>query len=678
MRVTSGREMSFLSKSRQGGTPRSRVLFSLLVLLAFGAQKAVGQGDSAGGGSRTSIEAHFAAAEEARQRRDLTTAEQEYRSVVVLAPNFAEAHMNLGLIYQLQHRNNEAMAEFSRALETKPSLAGANFFLGVDYCNLGQGRKAVPYLRAAVQADVNLVDSWSWLATALEMSGDLSAEIATLKRALSIHRDNIDLLYQLGHAYERMGKREADALDSKASYFLSERLLAESYASSSEWPSAVIHFENALAASPNLFGLHAELGEVFLQAGKLERAATEFDAELRINGHSLRALVRRGEVKLIGGDIDGCLRDWTRATSIDASQSERVLGLGKSGPDDLPTAQLPEVLRSKLAMISPQLRLRTGSDAELALAFIAQQNDDGAQNASSELTPLVSNGLSSPAVRCSQSQVNRLLDEEKYSGVVACGNWALPASSPLPFRMRVVAAMLEAGNSDHALAVLSGVPHSARHLPETSYWFARCYEKLATSTYLRLYKSNPDSYRAHELLGDLEAARGEDEEAMAEYRAAIQSKPTSPNLHYDLGHLLWKNLKTDEARRELEAELAITPNHSGALNDLGDTYLMDHQPDKALEYLNRAVALDADSPGIHRDLGTAYSELGDYNRASAELSIALPSDRDGSIHFKLGRAYQALGQTDKAKRQFELSELLNRQSHSRLEKQTERLAEAQR
>ncbi len=59
--------------------------------------------------------------------------------MLVEAPEFAEVHMNLGLIYQLQNRTPEAMAEFRRALKIKPTLAGANFFLGVDYCKVGEG-----------------------------------------------------------------------------------------------------------------------------------------------------------------------------------------------------------------------------------------------------------------------------------------------------------------------------------------------------------------------------------------------------------------------------------------------------------------------------------------------------------------------------------------------------------
>jgi len=238
-----------------------------------------------------------------------------------------------------------------------------------------------------------------------------------------------------------------------------------------------------------------------------------------------------------------------------------------------------------------------------------------------------------------------------------------------------VGALLEEGEYEAALRGLNGLPAAKRNSVEASYWRARCYEMLATAAYLRLYQADPNSHRLHQLMGDIEAARGHDGKAVEEYRAAIALKPSLPNLHYSLGHLLWKDLKVPEARVELEAEIALNPHHAGALNDLGDTYLLEHQPDKALPLLERALAADAGNSDIHRDLGTAYSELKDYRKAEEQFKMAIADDHDGSVHYKLARAYQALGQKEDAAREFAISTSLNRESHSKLEKQTERLAE---
>jgi Tfp pilus assembly protein PilF len=101
--------------------------------------------------------------------------------------------------------------------------------------------------------------------------------------------------------------------------------------------------------------------------------------------------------------------------------------------------------------------------------------------------------------------------------------------------------------------------------------------------------------------------------------------------------------------------------------------LLEHQPEQALAFLKRAVEVEPGDPGIHRDLGTAYADLHDLAKAEAEFKAAIPEDQDGSVHYKLARVYQAEGQKENAAREFEISTSLNRESHAKLEKQTERL-----
>jgi len=304
----------------------------------------------------------------------------------------------------------------------------------------------------------------------------------------------------------------------------------------------------------------------------------------------------------------------------------------------------------------------------LALAFLAAQNGnslpDGTQpGQSSEAAPI--------AATCPESDVIKALNAGRYSSVSGCLLRVLTSNSAREQRIQIAQALFELGDDESALKALSGL--SNQQYPPAFYWRARCFEKLATQAYLRLYQADPNSYRVFQLMGDLEAAKGNDGKAIEEYRAALAVKPSVPNLHYSLGHLLWRDLKTDDARKEFNAELDLNPRHAGALHDLGNTYLLEHQPEKALIYLNRALGEDPGDPDIHRDLGTAYADLHDYAKAEAEFKAATPGDHDGSVHYKLARIYQAEGEKESAAREFEISTSLNRESHAKLEKQTERL-----
>ncbi|MHB8501630.1 MAG: tetratricopeptide repeat protein [Candidatus Acidiferrales bacterium] len=657
-------------------THRFWVFLSLLVLLAAPASKLAAQTVPTPPAKNSPIESHFAAAQQAQRDKDYATAEREYKDVLALAPGFAEVHMNLGLVYQLEDRSPEAMTEFRRALVIKPALAGANFFLGVDYCKAGEGAKAIPYLQAALRAEPNRPDIWVWLATAQEIAGKLQPEVVTLHRALGLQPKDVDLLYLLGSAYERLGKQEVAHLEKVAPGSLrSEQLLAESYASSNEWPSAVLHFQNALATSPDRAGLHAELGEVLLRAGKVNAAIREFDEELRSDPDNVRALVRRGEARLIQENAEAALQDWDNAIGLDEEQTERILGLHEAGFGDAALEQLPDATREKIQKLQEDLQHRNSPAAHLALAFLAEQNGNLSQAAADASLAASSAGKNAVPGSCAVTDVNLALQRGQFSEIAPCAGSGLNSRTSPELRIGVASALLEAGEYENALKTLEALPAAARNSADASYWRARCYEKLATAAYLRLYQSGPDSYRLHQLMGDLEAAKGDDGRAIEEYRAAIALRPSLPELHYSVGHLLWKDLKLPEARVELEAELALNPRHRGALDDLGDTYLLEHQPDKALPYLMRALAADSANPDIHRDLGTAYSELGQYRKAEAQFKIAVSDDHDGSVHYKLARVYQALGDKENAAREFALSTALNRESHDKLEKKTERLGE---
>lgn len=650
-----------------------RTLLGVLALLASFLCQSAAQTPTSRITPNDQIQTHFAAAQQAQRQNDYGTAEREYQAVLGEAPEFAEAHMNLGLIYQLQDRIPEAVAQFRRAVKIKPGLAGANFFLGVDYCKSGEGAKAIPFLKAAARQESNRADIWAWLATAQEISGDTQAEVATLKHALSLQPLNVDMLYLLGHAYERLGKQEVVALENIApSSSWSEQLLAESYSSSAEWSFAVIRFQNALTNSPTRPGLHLGLGEVFLRTGRLDQAAQEFEQELRVDPNSLPAIVRRGEVKLIRGDIDGALEDWSRAAAVDQPRAERVLGIREARFGDTDVEQLSDPSREQLQVLAPQLRAREGPAAHLALNFLAVQSGNSISAEPERDGHLVSNAAPSTGT-CAEGKVREALKLGQFSSVSDCLLRVLNSRSTTAFRIQIAEALFELGDYPSSLKALSGL--SDQHSPPAFYWRARCFEKLATASYLRLYQADPNSYRVHQLTGDLEAAKGHDGKAIDEYGAAVAMKPSVPNLHYSLGHLLWKDLKTADARKEFQSELAINPRHAGALHDLGNTYLLEHQPEQALPYLTRAATIDPGDPDIHRDLGTGYAELHDYGKAETEFKAAIPGDHDGSVHYKLARVYQAQGQKENATREFAISSSLNRDSHTKLEKQTERLNE---
>lgn len=619
--------------------------------------------------SQTDVQALALQAQSEQQAGDLAGAERDYKAALAADPGFAELHMNLGLLYQIQDRQAEAMTEFERALKLQPRLAGANFFLGVDYCKSGAAAKAIPYLTAAAKEEPDRKEIWMWLASADQMAMRTEARTDTLQHALKLFPDDIDVQYELGTAYEKLGQAAVLEIEKKdPPSFRAEQLLGESYAASSEWPVAVLHFQNAIALAPTAQCLHAELGEVHLHAGNWQAAQQAFDEEFRLNPRSVRALSRRGEVELVQKNTAAALQDWTQAMAIDSAQLSRILGIGSQQATLAASEQLPDATRTDLAALAPQLRAQDTPASRFALEFVDAQTGESAQADAPAAAP-------SDTARCTQALLRRELEAGNESTAASCSPELARLHLAPDLRTRAAAALFDAGKYQESLAILAVASLRESRSADDLYWRARSYEQLSAEVFLKMSQTAPDSYRVHQLSGDMADAKGDDAKAIEEYRAAVAQRPSLAELHYALGHLLWKDLKVSDARAELLEVLKLDPRHAGALEDMGDTYLLEHQPDAALPYLTKALESDAQNPALHRDLGTAYFDNRSYDKAEAEFKIALPSDHDGSVHYKLARLYQVEGEKDKAAREFAISAELNRASHSKLEKKTERLTD---
>jgi tetratricopeptide (TPR) repeat protein len=273
--------------------------------------------------------------------------------------------------------------------------------------------------------------------------------------------------------------------------------------------------------------------------------------------------------------------------------------------------------------------------------------------------------------------VQAWLRDDHLEAVAQCAARVVTAEAPLSLRVAVAQALVETWRPEAALAILGAAPAAQAQVPELLYWKSRCYTKLAMAAYLKMYTASPDSYRAHQLNGDTDAARDEDPKAIAEYRLALNQRPHLPNLHYEIGRLLWKAFKTDQARAEFEEELKVNPRHAGALIAMGTICLYEHQPESAIRFLQKAAVVEPDNSDVHRFLGTAYVQMQKYPEAVKELKLAVPQDDDGKTHYQLAKAYQGLGRKEEAATEFAASNALNQQFHSRNSERIQRLSAAE-
>src|SRR5712692_602082 len=117
------------------------------------------------------VQEHFIAAQSAQRSGDLDTAAREYSAILALKPDFAEIHMNLGLVLHAQNKFDQSATALGKSLKLKPGVFAAMLFQGINYCKLGRPAQAVQLLTKAATEQPANKQARFWLAAALSDSG---------------------------------------------------------------------------------------------------------------------------------------------------------------------------------------------------------------------------------------------------------------------------------------------------------------------------------------------------------------------------------------------------------------------------------------------------------------------------------------------------------------------------
>lgn len=124
--------------------------------------------------ARTPEELFETALECERQQEMLPEAIETYERVVELAPDWLEAHINLGVAYYQLGQLSDACAAFRGAVQLDPISGIARYNLGCTLEELGEYDEAIEHLERAARAMPAHADAHFNLALAYEKRGELA------------------------------------------------------------------------------------------------------------------------------------------------------------------------------------------------------------------------------------------------------------------------------------------------------------------------------------------------------------------------------------------------------------------------------------------------------------------------------------------------------------------------
>ena len=120
-------------------------------------------------------------------------AEREYRALLERAPNYAEAHANLGAVLMRRGRYQEAVAAYDSALRLNPGLTPVLLNLGIAHYRQGEFEKAAGALQQFLSKEPNHVQALQLAGLSLIELDRAVEAVELLKRALALEPTSAEI-----------------------------------------------------------------------------------------------------------------------------------------------------------------------------------------------------------------------------------------------------------------------------------------------------------------------------------------------------------------------------------------------------------------------------------------------------------------------------------------------------
>ena len=223
------------------------------------------------------------------------------RHALDIYPDFPDAHLQLGWVYDREHMPDSAILHYKRSLELSPYNSNANYYLGFLYSAMGNYPESV----------------------------------TLLKKALAFYKT-----YKIG-LY--------------STYKLTYSGLAYTYIQTKQYDSAIISANELLAIDPAFFDAQMEVATAFFMKQNYDSAEAHYKSALKLNPVSVEAINNLGVAYVYAKKFPQAIKEFDKTITIDKNNTKAYDMLGNCYFSMQQYPQAIEAFR-KVLMLDPQNR----------------------------------------------------------------------------------------------------------------------------------------------------------------------------------------------------------------------------------------------------------------------------------------------------------------------------------
>jgi len=206
----------------------------------------------------------------------------------------------VGACYAGLGDHNSAVKNYEKAIIIKPDYAKAHFNLGGTFHDIGQLNSSVKSYKNAIDFEPNYADAHNNIGNVLRELGQLDSAISYYEKTLAINPKYIEAHYSLGSIFEDLGQLN----------------------------SAVKCYEEVLVIRPEFAEMHNNLGVVLQNQGHLNEAVKHLEKAVTIKPDFAEAHNNLGNIRKDLDQYDAAISCYEKAISIKSNYAEAHFNLG--------------------------------------------------------------------------------------------------------------------------------------------------------------------------------------------------------------------------------------------------------------------------------------------------------------------------------------------------------------
>jgi len=199
-----------------------------------------------------------------------------------LDPYLPEIHNNLGNALKDRGRLPEAIAAYRQAIQLKPDCAGFHQNLGIALFENGDTDEAIGAFRQAIAFKADWVEAHNNLGAALSKASKFDEALAAYRRALELKPDCAEVHINLGQALTKTGRADEAivvlhrALELRPDSAETFYNLAQTLQFLNQLEKSVDAYNHALELKPDYVEAHNALGNALVDQGRLSGAVAAY------------------------------------------------------------------------------------------------------------------------------------------------------------------------------------------------------------------------------------------------------------------------------------------------------------------------------------------------------------------------------------------------------------------